>query len=166
MNGFLAALFWTSTVVTPDNSILNGVEKKVTPPYQSLSYNTVEYQKEIVGQEIQYSRHSGLSVGPLKVVASSSLTDDNGLWFGYGFYNEFKLSKEFGFGFSFLPGVYSRGSEVDLGGWLMFRSGIELNYVLNNNMTVTISYDHRSSGDIWAFNPGLETWQIGIRSYI
>ena len=52
--------------------------------------------------------------------------------------------------------------EEDLGGWIMFRSGIELEYTLNNDWKISIGYDHRSSGDIWEYNPGMETVKISI----
>ena len=50
-----------------------------------------------------------------------------------------------------------KNDEEDLGGWIMFRSGIELEYSLNNDWKISIGYDHRSSGDIWEYNPGMET---------
>ena len=36
----------------------------------------------------------------------------------------------------------------------MFRSGIELEYKINNYWNISIGYDHRSSGDFWEYNPG------------
>ena len=73
------------------------------------------------------------------------------------FIKKVKLNDKFNLNFDFLPGVYLQNNEVDLGGWLMFRSGIELEYQLGNIWKISIAYDHRSSGDIWEYNPGLET---------
>ena len=39
----------------------------------------------------------------------------------------------------------------------MFRSGIELEYQIGKLWNMSIAYDHRSSGDLWKYNPGLET---------
>ena len=42
----------------------------------------------------------------------------------------------------------------------MFRSGIELEFKLDNLWNISFAYDHRSSGDIWKYNPGLETIKL------
>ena len=68
--------------------------------------------------------------------------------------------------FDFFPGIYFQNNEVDLGGWLMFRSGIELEYSLNSDWKISIGYDHRSSGDLWKYNPGMETIKLGISKTI
>ena len=60
-----------------------------------------------------------------------------------------------------LPGIYVKNSEEDLG-WIMFRSGIELEYSINNHWKISIGYDHRSSGDLWKYNPGMETIKLSI----
>ena len=166
MNGFLAALFWTSTIVSPNASIIDGLLKKPAQPFRNYSYSVLEYNKELVGSEIQISQSRPFTNGPLQGVVSLSMTDQRGFWAGYGFYNDFDLTQDFDIGFSFIPGVYSRGDEVNLGGWLMFRSGLHLNYSLTENTSISLSYDHRSSGDLWKFNPGLETWQMTFRNYI
>jgi hypothetical protein len=44
----------------------------------------------------------------------------------------------------------------------MFRSGIEFGFTVNEEWNLGVSYDHRSSGDIWVYNPGMETLQIKI----
>ena len=60
-----------------------------------------------------------------------------------------------------------KNNEEDLGGWLMFRSGVELEYFINANWAISLGYDHRSSGDLWEYNPGLETVKISVtKSFI
>ena len=44
----------------------------------------------------------------------------------------------------------------------MFRSGIELEYQIGNFWKISVAYDHRSSGDIWKYNPGLETVRFSL----
>ena len=44
----------------------------------------------------------------------------------------------------------------------MFRSGIEVGMKVNESWSISMAYDHRSSGDLWKYNPGLETWQIRV----
>ena len=55
---------------------------------------------------------------------------------------------------------------MDLGGWLMFRSGIELEYKIGKLWNMSIAYDHRSSGDLWKYNPGLETIRFSLSKNI
>ena len=73
-----------------------------------------------------------------------------------------KLNDVLSFNLDFFPGVYIKNHEEDLGGWIMFRSGIELEYSLNNHWKIAIGYDHRSSGDLWDYNPGMETVKISL----
>ena len=166
MNGLLAAIFWTSTVVSPQGSIVDSFSVRPADEFRGWSYSALEYQKEFVGIETQFDIGHDFSNGPLQRITSMSLTDDLGAWLGHGFYNEIGISEKYSLGFTFLPGVYHQADEVDLGGWIMFRSGVQLNYQVLDNFYLAISYDHRSSGDIWTFNPGLETWQIKFRAYI
>ena len=166
MNGLLAAIFWTSAVINPQASVLTGMSEKPSATFRSIGFSSLEYQKDFVGTEIQLDLAHKFSNGPLQRVSSLSVTDQMGTWVGHGFYNEINIPDNFSIGFSFLPGVYHRGNEVDLGGWLMFRSGVQLNYNLSDRVSISICFDHRSSGDIWNFNPGLETWQIKFRSYL
>ena len=56
-----------------------------------------------------------------------------------------------------MPGFYLKGDEVDLGGWIMFRSGVEIMLDVDEKYTLSFGFDHRSSGDIWKYNPGMET---------
>ena len=49
----------------------------------------------------------------------------------------------------------------------MFRSGVELEYTIDRHWKVSLGYDHRSSGDIWEYNPGMETIKISfIKTFI
>ncbi len=48
----------------------------------------------------------------------------------------------------------------------MFRSGVESEYTLGSEWNISIGYDHRSSGDIWKYNPALETLKINISKKI
>ena len=44
----------------------------------------------------------------------------------------------------------------------MFRSGIELEYEIHSDWKISFGYDHRSSGDLWDYNPGMETIKISL----
>ena len=55
-----------------------------------------------------------------------------------------------------MTGLYSRGTGVDLGGAIEFRSGIEVAYHLENGMRLGLGWDHLSNLEIYARNPGVE----------
>ena len=162
MNGVIAFAFWTTTLLNPEASLINGLETIDASGINKLSYSQVWFQKEHIGSEIAFSTSPNYSFGPLQPMYSLSRTSHNGVWVGAGFSNTISLTDTLNAKFSFLPGIYSRGDDVDLGGWLMFKSGIGLEYEVEEDLAFTISFDHRSSGDIWAYNPGMETVQISL----
>ena len=160
--GIYAVLFSISTIISYENPLENGFPESIAKSYSKYTFSGVEFQDKIVGQEIQYSFYENKKFGPLQRGRSISITDQGGLWLGYGFIRKVELNNAVNLNFDFFPGVYFKNGEVDLGGWIMFRSGIELEYSLNNDWTLSLGYDHRSSGDIWKYNPGLETLKISI----
>jgi hypothetical protein len=162
LNGVIAFAFWTSTLLNTEASLIDGLKTIDASGMNKLSYSQVWFQKEHIGSEIALSTAANYSLGPLQPMYSLSLTSRNGLWIGAGFSNTIRLTDTLNAKFSFLPGIYSRGDDVDLGGWLMFKSGIGLEYEVKEKLAFTISFDHRSSGDIWAYNPGMETFQISL----
>jgi hypothetical protein len=164
--GIYAVLFSIATITSAENPVRNGFPKINTQPYEKITFSKVEFQDKIVGSELQYSHYFDRKYGPIQPGYSISITDKAGLWFGSGFIKKVKLNDKFNLNFDFFPGVYFQNNEVDLGGWLMFRSGIELEYQLRNIWNISIAYDHRSSGDIWEYNPGLETIKFSVSRYI
>ncbi len=160
--GIYAVLFSISTIISLENPIKNGFPRGTAKSYLKHSVSAVEFQNKIVGQEVQYSFYESTKFGPLQRGRSISLTDQGGLWLGYGFIRKVELNNAFNFNFDFFPGLYLKNNEEDLGGWIMFRSGIELEYSINTNWKISLGYDHRSSGDIWKYNPGMETVKISL----
>ena len=160
--GIYAVLFSISTILSYENPVKNGFPQGITDSYIKHSLSAVEFQNKIVGQEVQYSFYENMKFGPLQRGRSISLTDQGGLWLGYGFIRKVKLNHALYFNFDFFPGVYVKNNEEDLGGWIMFRSGIELEYSIDTDWKISLGYDHRSSGDIWKYNPGMETVKFSI----
>ena len=162
MNGIIAAAFWASSLMNPHMPLSEGWDIRPSLGRQSTNFSIVQFQKENVGTEVGYSYISPVAFGPLQPIYALSVTDQKGTWIGGGFSNNFMLSDKEFLSLSFLPGVYIKGEDENLGGWLMFRSGIELGTYISSRWVVSVSYDHRSSGDLWAYNPGLETIQFRI----
>ena len=148
--------------MNPEAPLLDGLQLRDSDGENKVSYSEVWFQKEKIGLELSLSTSSSSSFGPLQPTYSISQTSKNGLWIGAGFLNAISLTNTSHIRFSFLPGVYSKGDDVDLGGWLMFKSGVGFEYELNSNWSLSISFDHRSSGDIWEYNPGMETFQFSV----
>ena len=160
--GIYAVLFSVSTILSFENPLKNGFPESSAESYVKYSLSNVEFQNEIVGKEVQYSLYGNKRFGPLQSGQSISVTDQGGVWVGFGFIRKVRLSDSYTFNFDFFPGVYLKNEEEDLGGWLMFRSGVELEYAIDTRWKVSLGYDHRSSGDIWDYNPGMETFKISI----
>ena len=160
--GVYAVLFSISTILSYENPIKNGFPESIAKSYTKYTWSDVEFQNQIVGKEIQYSFYEKKKLGPLQRGQSISITDQGGIWAGYGFIRKVKLTESLYFNFDFFPGVYIKNREEDLGGWLMFRSGVELEYSINDDWRISLGYDHRSSGDLWDYNPGMETLKISI----
>ena len=160
--GIYAVLFSVSTILSFENPIKNGFPEGPAESYAKYSLSNVEFQNEIVGKEFQYSFYENKRFGPLQRGQSISVTDQGGIWVGYGFIRKVRLSNAFNFNFDFFPGIYLKNNEEDLGGWLMFRSGLELEYTISPYLKVSLCYDHRSSGDIWEYNPGMETVKLSF----
>ena len=155
----IAFAFWGSTLITPDASILDGLTFREVPAFSQVGVSSVYFQREVIGSEVAFYSEENYAFGPLQPFLSASVTNDGGTWLGYGFVNSIQVTDEFGFRLKFAPGVYRPGQEVALGGWLMFKSGIEINYTMSD-WKFSLGFDHRSSGDIWDYNPGMETLQL------
>ena len=164
--GIYAVLFAIATISSAENPIRNGFPNVFIDPYEKISFSMVEFQDKIIGSELQYSYYLNRKYGPVQPGYSVSITDEGGSWFGYGFIKKVNLFDDFNLNFDFFPGIYIQNNEVDLGGWLMFRSGIELEYEFGSLWNISIAYDHRSSGDIWQYNPGLETIKLSFSKNI
>ena len=160
--GIYAVLFSISTIVSYENPIKNGFPESIVDSYTKYTWSDVEFQNQIIGKEIQYSFYEKKKFGPLQRGRSISITDQGGIWAGYGFIRKVKLTDTLDFNFDFFPGFYLKNNEEDLGGWVMFRSGIELEYRLLSDWKMSIGYDHRSSGDLWKYNPGMETIKLSL----
>ncbi len=164
--GIYAVLFSIATITSSDNPLKNGFPYNYNEPYEKITYSMVEFQDKIVGEELQYSYYLDRKYGPIQPGYSMSITDQGGLWFGSGFIKKVNLINNLYLNFDLFPGVYIQNNEENLGGWIMFRSGVELELKFENLWNISLAYDHRSSGDIWKYNPGLETIKLSFSRYI
>ena len=61
-----------------------------------------------------------------------------------------------------MTGFYDAGKGHDLGGLVVFRSGIDLIYETYSGIRYGLSYDHRSHMEIYPNNPGVESIRFMI----
>jgi len=129
----------------------------------SFQAAAVEFQEDIVGQEILIGYDFGKKYGPFQPTIAASLTEEGGAWLGAGakWDTQDFIQGPFFVEASLLPGMYFDNHDVDIGGILQFRSSLGVGVEFENGSTLLVSYDHRSNGGITEYNPGLET--IAIR---
>ena len=133
--------------------------------YNSLSVGVVEFQGDVVSEELYFRRDTSLGFGPFRTIYGASATTDGELWAGIGLSTYHALDVGNGELFAslhFMPGLYAENGGIDLGGPVEFRSGIEVGYEAGNGIRYAFSFDHRSNGEIYDDNPGLETYQFRV----
>ena len=85
---------------------------------------------------------------------------ENGGFYGYGgVFWDIVLSEPWILSPNFMVGGYADGNEdsEDLGSAIEFRSGIELDYKMQNEHRVGIAFNHTSNASIGDDNPGSES---------
>jgi lipid A 3-O-deacylase len=90
-------------------------------------------------------------VGGVMATSRGSLYACGG--FGYDLY----LGSRFVFSPSFAPGLYSRGSGLELGSAVEFRSQVELLYRFKSRSRLGVLWSHMSNAGIGSTNPGAES---------
>ncbi len=131
--------------------------------YMSASVGEVVFQDQTIGEEIYFRRQTGKARGPFQFTYGASITEDGGLWVGMGNTTTYSTpNKRWYAQFHSMPGLYSKGGDVGLGGPIEFRSGLELGYQNRHGVRAGLSVDHRSNAGIYSNNPGLETIQFRV----
>lgn len=66
-------------------------------------------------------------------------------------------------------GAYEDNSSVDLGGWLEFRTGVEVSHRFSNAHRLGLAFHHISNASIYDENPGTEqvmlTYSVPVRLF-
>ncbi len=119
----------------------------------------------IFGHEVHIAHIFDKNYHHFHPIVDFSFGNDGGTWFGAGVYVEGEMPTNAGnlfVGASFAPGFYIKGSGIDLGYPLLFRSTIEAGIKTESGYRISLTYDHRSNGNISRVNPGMETLQLRI----
>ncbi len=101
-----------------------------------------------------FARHEG----PFGFAAGASVAEEGEVWAGFGATYDLEIGDSgFFTELHFMPGLYADNGGFDLGGAVIFRSGIEFGYEAANGWRFGVGYDHRSNGGLYDQNPGVET---------
>ena len=84
-------------------------------------------------------------------------TGDSAVYGFAGIDADFFISNRFVLNPNFAVGAYSNGDGKDLGHGLEFRSGLELNYVLDDQSRFGVAFNHISNASLGDSNPGTES---------
>ncbi len=126
----------------------------------SVQLSDVILSDETIAREIYLSYDHATRYGPFQPTAGLSFTDEGAIWIGIGA-KWTATADRFFFEASLLPGLTARGDGPDLGGIVHFRSAIAVGYLFDSDATLALTLDHRSNGDLFETNPGMDT--VGIR---
>ena len=125
--------------------------------YTSYAIGETSFNEVPVGTEVYVRHDTKVAHGPFQNVYGLSISDTGDVWAGFGHAYTIDTPIELvEVQLHAMTGLYSRGTGVDLGGPIEFRSGIEMAYKLDNGMRLGLGWDHRSNLEIYARNPGVE----------
>ncbi|WP_112324483.1 acyloxyacyl hydrolase [Oceanibium sediminis] len=122
--------------------------------------------RQTLSEELRLQLYQDRTYGPLQPVAEVSVTADGGTYLGAGF----AMRRDFDLGGlplfaggEVVTGLWLQGGDVDLGGPIEFRTGLELG-VRFDEWRLSVMTDHRSNAGLYRENPGLES--ISLRLHI
>lgn len=131
--------------------------------FATYAIGETSFNDDPVGAEFYVRRDTKVAHGPFQNVYGLSISDTGDAWAGAGHaYTIATPIDRIDLQLHAMTGLYSRGTGVDLGGPIEFRSGIELAYHLENGMRLGLGWDHRSNLEIYARNPGVEMVHVRL----
>lgn len=132
-------------------------------PRTTLSGGAVVFGGDVVSEEVYLRRETRSAFGPFVIGYGLSATTSGAVWAGVGIIHTVELPGSRAYLQShFMPGIYMRGDDVDLGGPINARAGVELGWETENGIRLGLSVDHRSHGGLFERNPGVETVQFRV----
>ena len=137
--------------------------KNEVQAYNTFSMGETYFQQAHTGEELYYRRDTGKANGPFQHIWGFSASKDGEFWIGAGQSWTQPYFKDRGYmQFHAMTGLYENGNGTDIGGPIMFRTGIEIGYKAKNDVRIGLGFDHRSHLGIHGDNPGLETLHFRV----
>ena len=164
MDGRFAIAFWLMSLASSDyDGNTFSVHHGDAAHRLTVSQGFLLSRGHNVGGEVRATYSFDRVFNRFNPVIDLSVGTGGATFLGAGLYEQtdFMIGDQTFFaGFSFIPGLYAHGGGFDLGYPLVFRSGVELGYRLENGMQLSLSYDHRSNAGLGHNNPGMESVQL------
>lgn len=169
-DGTVAVLFWLVALGSAALDRQDGLfEMESRQAFGTVGIAADQIDGDSFGTEGRVSYYPGVAYGPLRPVLDISANSEGLGFAGAGF----ALQKDFDLGplplfagMEFVPGFWIGDRPEDLGGAFSVRSGVELGVHLDglDGARVSVMLDHRSNGDIYSENAGVES--IGLRLHM
>lgn len=133
------------------------------PGYMTYTLGETSFNGDPYGHEFYIRRDTKVAHGPFQNVYGLSISDTGDVWAGVGHaYTIATPIDQVDIQLHAMTGLYSRGTGVDLGGPIEFRSGIEVAYRMESGMRLGLGWDHRSNLEIYSRNPGVEMMHLRL----
>jgi lipid A 3-O-deacylase len=134
-----------------------------TQPRVAFSAGQFDDRGAVADREIYVRYDMGHKRGPFGGTLGFSVANGSEMWIGIGHTYIWKPEhSDFYAEFHAMTGLYENNGGLDLGGPIVFRSGIEFGYENRAGWRYALSYDHRSNADIYRDNPGVETYMFRV----
>jgi lipid A 3-O-deacylase len=167
MDGRLAIAFWLMSL-SVDHVDMGEFGMTRAPAEKRVVLSVAQLMRAgrfLDSTEFRLSYNFNSEFWKFSPVVEASVTTRGALWVGAGFRQQIdvKMGDLNGFvGFTFLPGFYAHGNDIDLGFPLEFSSGAEVGLKLPHKFQLSIAYNHRSNAGLGAINPGVETLYLRL----
>ena len=135
----------------PNGQITTGFGSSQVLDETSMRSVSFEYRENITLFKITDNFFNSSPMAGLMVLGEASRY----VYTGINFKN--KIMDRMLFNPNFAFGGYFQDSQLNLGGVIQFRSGIELGYQMNKEVIISMAFHHISNASIYKYNPGTET---------
>ena len=121
-----------------------------------LSFGVFGIDDKVPTAQLQVEEQFAAKFGPFSPILGTLFTTAGDAYGYAGIAYMLPANKRFLIRPTFAVGSYFRGRGQNLGGTLEFNSGLEFNYMVENNIRLGISVHHISNAGIYTHNPGVE----------
>ena len=101
-------------------------------------------------------------LGNVSPITGAFVTENSAAYIYTGIEWNLEMGKKIMFTPSFAPGLYHEGDGKDLGHILEFKSEVQFSYVVSENSSFGVSYNHVSNASLGDKNPGANSYMFNF----
>ena len=101
-------------------------------------------------------------LGNASPITGGFITENSAAYIYTGVEWNYDMGDNFIFTPSFTPGLYSEGDGKDLGHILEFKTEIQASYIISENSSLGMSYNHISNASLGDKNPGANSYMFNF----